>query len=103
MKNQNTLIHARPIPAGAVGPGTQPDEVDGAELDYLSMPGEMARPIASPLLPEPEEVAGLAEAMWLLRALQHLLGGYCIGALPQVDRPARPGCGQPTPGRGQPR
>jgi hydrogenase-1 operon protein HyaF len=77
------LIQARPIPAGAVGPGTQPDEVDGAELTYLAMPGAM-QTYRQPLLPEPEEVAGLTAGIWQLRALQHLLGGYCIGALPQV-------------------
>ena len=81
--NQNSLIQARPIPAGAVGPGTQPDEVDGAELTYLAMPGAM-QTYRQPLLPEPEEVAGLTAGIWQLSALQHLLGGYCIGALPQV-------------------
>ena len=81
--NQSSPIPVRPIPAGAVGPGTQPDETDGAELDYLAMPGEM-QTYRQPLLPEPEEVAGLTEGLWRLRALQHLLGGYCIGALPQV-------------------
>jgi hydrogenase-1 operon protein HyaF len=80
---QNSLPHARPIPAGAVGPGSQPDEIDGAELDYLAMPGEM-QTYRQPPLPEPEEIAGLAAGIWQLRALQHLLGGYCIGALPQV-------------------
>ena len=86
--NQNNLIHARPIPAGAVGPGSQPDETDGAELEYLSMPGEM-QTYRPPLLPEPEEVAGLTEGLWLLRALQQLLDGYRVGALPQVMDLAR--------------
>ena len=81
--SDDSLIPVRPIPAGAIGPGTQPDESDGAELDYLAMPGEM-QTYRQPPLPEPEEVAELTEAMWLLRALQHLLGGYFIGALPQV-------------------
>lgn len=81
--SDDSLIPVRPIPAGAIGPGTQPEETDGAELDYLSMPDEM-QTYRQPPLPEPEEVAGLTEGMWLLRALQQLLGGYCIGALPQV-------------------
>lgn len=81
--NQNNSIHARPIPVGAVGPGSQPDESDGGELQYLSMPGAM-QTYRQPLLPEPEEVAGLTEGLSRLRALRDLLSGYRIGALPQV-------------------
>ncbi|MGB5832057.1 MAG: hydrogenase expression/formation C-terminal domain-containing protein [Thiohalocapsa sp.] len=81
--NKAGFTQGRPIPPGAVGPGTQPDESDGAELEYLSMPGEM-QTYRQPLLPEPEDVAGLTQGLWLLRALQQLLGGYRVGALPQV-------------------
>jgi len=120
--NQDNLIQTKPVPAGAVGPGTQPDELDGAELNYLAMP-EAMQTYRQPLLPEPEEIESLAAGIWQLRALQHLLGGYCIGALPQVmdmrtldaanlrliedslgegevsircDDPARPGLGRTT-------
>jgi hydrogenase-1 operon protein HyaF len=64
-----------------------PPLFDEAGLDtepsYLAMPDAM-QTYRQPLLPEPEEVAGLTAGLWQLRALQHLLGGYCIGALPQV-------------------
>lgn len=60
------------IPVVAVGPGTQPEESDGATLDYISLPHDMSTFVA-PLIPEPEEVRhldGARAAMdWLRRAL----------------------------------
>ena len=61
------------IPVVAVGPGSQPAEEDGAELDYMPFPGDMAvyRP---PQLPEPEELdAATAPALAVLDRLQALL------------------------------
>lgn len=81
--NEDNPALARPIPLGAVGPGTQPDASAPAALDYLSMPGAM-RTYRPPLLPEPEAVAGLTQGLGLLRSLQQLLNGYRIGAPPQV-------------------
>ena len=37
-----------------VGPGSQPSETDGAELDILQLPSGMDT-YAAPLLPEPED------------------------------------------------
>jgi hydrogenase-1 operon protein HyaF len=74
---------ARGIPFGGVGPGSQPQEADGAELEYLSMPGAM-RTYQQPLLPEPEDAADCLAGLAVLRTLQLQLTHYRVGALPQV-------------------
>lgn len=45
-----------------VGPGSQPAEADGLELDYMEMPEGMSV-FSTPELPEPEEAEGLQEAL----------------------------------------
>ena len=57
------------------GPGSQQEESDGAELDILQMPSGMAS-YSAPLLPEPEEVGDLTEAMARLRELGECLYAY---------------------------
>ncbi len=52
------MTHPIEIPVGAIGVGSQPVEEDGAQLDILPLPTEMAT-FSVPLIPEPEEVAGL--------------------------------------------
>lgn len=74
---------ARPIPAGGVGPGSQPEEADGADLQYLSMPGAM-HTYRQPMLPEPADAAACAAGLGALRTLQLHLIHYRVGALPQV-------------------
>jgi hydrogenase-1 operon protein HyaF len=76
-------LPARPLPAGAVGPGSQPVESDGAALEYLSMPGEM-QTYRQPPLPEPGEVAGLTAGLALLEAARQALQGYHVGGPPWV-------------------
>ena len=78
----------RPLPIGAVGPGTQPVGDDDVALEYLAMPSAMQiyRP---PVLPEPEEVADCNGGLAVLGALHLLLSGYRVGALPQVMDLAR--------------
>ena len=46
------------IPVVMIGPGSQPQEEDGAQLEYISMPSDMAT-YTAPLTPEPEEVENL--------------------------------------------
>jgi hydrogenase-1 operon protein HyaF len=76
-------MHDRPdTMAGGIGPGSQPREDDGAELDYLPMPGAM-RTYRQPQLPEPRDAAGCVAGIAALRALQLLLSGYRAGAPPQ--------------------
>lgn len=52
-------------PQGIVGPGTQPGEDDGAELQYMEMPKGM-RTYSAPALPEPEEASGIERALGVL-------------------------------------
>lgn len=73
----------RPLPIGAIGPGTQSSGDDGAELEYLSMPSSM-QTYRPPSLPEPEALAGCGAALALLGSLHRLLSGYRVGAMPQV-------------------
>lgn len=47
------------------GPGTQPGEDDGAELQYMEMPKDM-RTYTAPALPEPGEVSGITDALAIL-------------------------------------
>lgn len=53
----------------ASGPGSQPNEVDGAELDILQLPSGMDTYQAPPL-PEPEETGNLIDGLNLLQQLQ---------------------------------
>jgi len=51
-----------------IGPGSQPAEDDGAELEYLPLPHEMStyRPM---ILPEREEIVGMEPGLAVLREL----------------------------------
>lgn len=82
------------FPSPLVGPGSQPLEPDGAELDYLPMPRGMAT-YQPPRLPEPEEAgaypAGVAVLECLLAALETYRPGEApveldLSALPAADR-----------------
>ncbi len=63
----------RDIPVVPLGPGSQPEEADGAQLDYIAMPRGMST-YDRPDTPEPTEVRdllGAREAMeWLRSALE---------------------------------
>ena len=62
-----------------VGPGSQPVDEDGMELDYMEMPREMAT-FDPPIAPEPEDTAGMiagkAKLEELLVALECLQSGW---------------------------
>lgn len=81
--NEQISIPVRPLPAGGIGAGSQPSASDGVELTYLAMPSEM-QTYRQPVLPEPDEVAGLAPGLALLNSLRHILCGYRAGAMPLV-------------------
>lgn len=57
------------------GPGSQPGESDGAELDYMQMPSEMST-FAVPLIPEADEAVGLDAGKALLERLLVYLQYY---------------------------
>lgn len=63
------------IPVAVSGPGSQPAEVGDANLDILQLPSGMDT-FESPLLPEPEQVAGLVEARRRLAQLRSALDVY---------------------------
>ena len=64
------------IPSGAVGPGSQPQEEDGADLSFMSMPAEMAT-YSMPDVAEP--ISALQQANEVLKQVQHLLDNYHVG------------------------
>ena len=70
-----------PIPGLPVGPGSQPVEPDGTELDYLPMPQGMAT-YRAPLLPEPEEVLARPAGLDLLARILDALRAYRVGDAP---------------------
>lgn len=61
-----------------IGPGSQPADDDGLELDYLQMPSGMST-YAMPAIPEPEELDGVEDAIALLGRLQAELAAYRVG------------------------
>ncbi len=63
------------------GPGSQPAEEDGAQLDFIQMPSDMMT-YSMPDIPEATEVAGLDRAMQLLGDLHDALGAYDVGQAP---------------------
>lgn len=70
-----------PIPLVAIGPGSQSEE---ESLDYLPMPKDMAT-FRPPVLPDPEELAGLDQARVVLGQVLTLLErGARGGATGQV-------------------
>lgn len=83
LHNDHPLDDRHPLPAGAVGPGSQPDEPDAERLDYLPMPERM-QTYRQPLLPEPEEIVGLDQGLRLLDALQDALADDRIGTTSQI-------------------
>jgi hydrogenase-1 operon protein HyaF len=66
-------------PFGGVGPGSQPMEPDGGQLEYMEMPSEMAT-YAMPDIPEPENLVGLEDAKRVLNELKAALDKYKIGS-----------------------
>ena len=70
--------HALMFPGPVVGPGSQPDEEDGAELDYMVMPESMGV-YSAPNLPEPDELAGRTAALEVLKQVTDGLAGYRVG------------------------
>lgn len=69
------------IPVRVVGPGSQPLAADEQRLEYIDMPGDMARYVA-PIVPDPEDVANLAGARHAMDWLREALRAYRTGSEP---------------------
>jgi hydrogenase-1 operon protein HyaF len=76
-------MNLKGIPIVTIGPGSQPAEEDGAQLDYISMPKEMATYQAPPT-PEPEDVESLTGAREAMRWLKSALADYRPGGTPLI-------------------
>jgi hydrogenase-1 operon protein HyaF len=74
--NGESAMNRIDIPV-VVGPGSQPAEADGVELDY-PMPSGMTT-YAMPQIPEADELAGVEAGIVLLEKLQTELAGYRAG------------------------
>mgnify|MGYP005991117887 CR=1 FL=1 len=66
------------MPVGGVGPGTQPIDDDGAQLEYMEMPSEMTT-YSMPDIPEPENLVGLEDAKRVLLEIKAALDSYKVG------------------------
>lgn len=68
------------------GPGSQPQEMDGAELDILQLPSGMDT-FETPILPEPEDIAGLDIGKRCLSRLLKQLQAYAgtVEAVKPID------------------
>lgn len=71
------------IPIVTVGPGSQPTEDDGAELEYIDLPHEITT-FQRPHIPEPEEVEDLQGAREAMTWLKQALASYQPGAEPLI-------------------
>ena len=60
-----------------VGPGSQPADADGAEMDFMQMPSGMTT-FSAPKVPEPEEVTGLDAALEITHEIQDILQNYQV-------------------------
>jgi len=66
------------IPVVTIGRGSQPEESDGMELDYIAMPKGMTT-FRAPDIPEPEDVDHLAGAQATMNWLQGALNDFRPG------------------------
>lgn len=71
-------MNIRDIPVVAIGPGSQPSESDGAELQYIDMPRGMSM-YEPPSIPDPESVENLTGARTAMDWLQRTLDDWQPG------------------------
>jgi len=71
-------MNIRDIPIVAIGPGSQPSESDGSELQYIDMPRGMSM-YEPPSIPDPESVENLTGARAAMDWLQQTLDEWQPG------------------------
>lgn len=65
------------------GPGSQPQDPDGASLDYVEMPSGM-NTYRTPQIPEPEEIADCRKGLEVLTQIQKALASHRVTDQAQV-------------------
>ncbi len=68
--------------AAVVGPGSQPADSDGAQMEFMDMPSGMTT-FEAPIIPEPDEIEGLEPAIAMTEDMLTALNNY------KVSEPAR--------------
>ena len=71
----------RDIPIVTVGPGSQPADQDGTQLEYIAMPSDMST-YRRPDIPALETITDLTGAREAMAWLQHALESYDLNAKP---------------------
>jgi len=66
------------IPLKVVGSGSQPPDSDGAEISFMNLPAGMST-FEAPVIPEPEEIMGMEQALNLAYEIQQSLTIYKVG------------------------
>ena len=66
------------IPVAIIGPGSQPPDADGEEMTFMAMPSGMTI-FAGNIIPEPDEVVGMEDAIQLGREIAVALNKYQTG------------------------
>lgn len=74
MKKINVPIE---VPA-VVGPGSQPADADGAEMDFMNLPSGMTT-FESPVVPEADEIVGMETAIAFAEKICREMQDYRIG------------------------
>ncbi len=64
--------------AAVVGPGSQPADSDGAEMEFMDMPSGMTT-FEAPIIPEPDEIEGLEAAISMTEEMLTALRSYQAG------------------------
>jgi hydrogenase-1 operon protein HyaF len=77
------MVKLSDIPVVSVGKGSQPEEADGAELEYIDLPKEIST-FQRPYIPEPEEVEHLQGARQAMEWLKQALAEYTPGSEPLI-------------------
>jgi len=63
--------------AAVVGPGSQPAEIDGAEMDFMQLPASMTT-FEAPIIPEPDEINGLETAIAMAEDMLSAIKSYNV-------------------------
>lgn len=63
--------------SAVVGPGSQPSDSDGAEMEFMQMPANMTT-YSAPVIPEPDEIDGLDPAIAMAEDMLSAIRDYKV-------------------------